>query len=168
MALGTRVAGCIVAAATLCLTAATTAQAQDDAGFIVIVNSANPLDSLERDALRRLFLKQSRTWPDGEEAHPVDQSAASGVREAFSRAVLRQPMAAVNAYWQRQILAGRASPPQVKQSDAEILDFVAADAQAVGYVVPMALLPSSVKVLELTDPDDGDGAGSGGGLSSLR
>jgi ABC-type phosphate transport system substrate-binding protein len=135
---------------------------------MVIVNSANPLESLDRDALRRLFLKQSRNWPDGEEAHPVDQSAASAVREAFSKVVLRQPMAAVNAYWQRQILAGRANPPQVKQSDTEILDFVAADAQAVGYVAPVALLPSGVKVLELTDSDGGDGAGSDGGLGDLR
>lgn len=133
------------------------AQVRDAAEFVVVVNAENPLDTIDPDALRRIFLKQSQRWPEGGEALPVDQSAASAVRESFSRSVLRQPQAAINAYWQRQILAGRANPPPVKATDAEVLAFVESDARAVGYVAAASPLPSGVKRLELSVPDGGDG-----------
>lgn len=162
---------CVASVALLWAAAGLTA-AQAGAGldFVVVVHAGNTLESIDRDALRRIFLKQSRSWPGGGEALPVDQSAASGVREAFSKGVLRQPQAAINAYWQRQILAGRANPPPVKPNDVEILAFVGSDVRAVGYVAAGTALPAGVKRLELTEPDEGEpGSGPGGGdLSGLR
>ena len=59
-----------------------------DAGFVLIANSANPVSELSADAVARFYLKKSRRWPNGGGVTPVDQSATSLVRTAFTREVL--------------------------------------------------------------------------------
>ncbi|HVQ30912.1 MAG TPA: hypothetical protein VMV21_15080 [Vicinamibacteria bacterium] len=126
---------------------ATPAPAADD--FQVIVNAASPATEVERAEVARFFLRQSLKWSDGQAVLPVDQSSRSAVRDAFSRLVLKQPLPAVDTYWQRQIASGRAFPPPVKTSDAEVLAYVAATPGAIGYVVGGLNLTPGVKLLRL-------------------
>jgi ABC-type phosphate transport system substrate-binding protein len=123
------------------------AAAADD--FQVIVNAASPATEVERAEVARFFLRQSLKWSDGQAVLPVDQSSRSAVRDAFSRLVLKQPLPAVDTYWQRQIASGRALPPPVKTSDAEVLAYVAATPGAIGYVVGGLNLTPGVKLLRL-------------------
>jgi ABC-type phosphate transport system substrate-binding protein len=116
--------------------------------FQVIVN-ASPATEVERAEVARFFLRQSLKWSDGQSVLPVDQSSRSAVRDAFSRLVLKQPLPAVDTYWQRQIASGRALPPPVKTSDAEVLAYVAATPGAIGYVVGGLNLTPGVKLLRL-------------------
>jgi ABC-type phosphate transport system substrate-binding protein len=122
-----------------------------DEGFQVIVNAASPVAELDRDEVARFFLRQSLKWGDGQAVLPIDQSVRSAVRDAFSRGVLRQPLPAVETYWQRQIASGRAVPPPVKTTDAEILAFVAGNPGAVGYVSGGLNLTPGVKPLRLKE-----------------
>ena len=117
--------------------------------FQVIVNASSAAAEIERAEVARFFLRQSLKWTDGQAVLPVDQSSRSAVREAFSRGVLKQPMPAVDTYWQRQIASGRALPPPVKTSDAEILAYVASTPGAIGYVVGGMNLTPGVKLLRL-------------------
>jgi ABC-type phosphate transport system substrate-binding protein len=85
---------------------------------------------------------------------PVDQSAGSQVRSAFTRAVLSVEgmgqISAVQNFWLQQVYSGRNTPPLVKAADADVLAFVAGTPGAVGYV---GALPAAggVKVLTITD-----------------
>ena len=133
--------------AVLVLTSTTPAHAADD--FQVIVNVASVATEVERAEVARFFLRQSVKWSDGQAVLPVDQSSRSAVRDAFSRIVLKQPLPAVDTYWQRQIASGRALPPPVKTSDAEVLAYVAATPGAIGYVVGGLNLTPGVKLLRL-------------------
>jgi ABC-type phosphate transport system substrate-binding protein len=123
--------------------------AADD--FQVVVNAAVPVTELERAELARFFLRQSGKWNDGMPVLPIDQSARSQVRVAFSQGVLRQPLPAVENYWRLQISGGRAVPPPVKTSDAEVLAFVAANPGAVGYVSGAFSLTPGVKALRVRE-----------------
>jgi ABC-type phosphate transport system substrate-binding protein len=58
--------------------------ASAEEGFVVIVNDANPTNSISREDLSRLFLKKSTRWTRGERALTVDQKRGTGVRKAFS------------------------------------------------------------------------------------
>lgn len=129
------------------LTLAGIAPAAED--FQVIVNASSSAAEIERAEVARFFLRQSLKWTDGQAVLPVDQSSRSAVREAFSRGVLKQPLPAVDAYWQRQIASGRTLPPPVKTSDAEILAYVASSPGAIGYVVAGMNLTPGVKLLRL-------------------
>ena len=130
------------------------APADDDRTFVVVVGADNPVPSLKRGELARLFLKKTSRWSDGREVRPVDQSAGSPVRSAFTRAVLSVEgmgqISSVQNFWLQQVYSGRSSPPTVKATDAEVLAFVAANPGAIGYIAPVAAA-GGVKVLTVTD-----------------
>jgi ABC-type phosphate transport system substrate-binding protein len=123
-------------------------------GFRVVVNAASPVGSVDRATLERIFLKQSTRWPNGTAAQPVDQSATSAVRARFSQAVLERELAAVQAYWQQEIFAGRNSPPRVKGSDAAVIEWLLSEPEGVGYVTAAAELPEGVRQISILDSED--------------
>lgn len=117
----------------------------------IVVNSANPETSISHDEVARLFLKKVTTWKTGKPVAPVDQMETSGIRAAFSKQLLGKDIAAVKAYWQQAIFTGRGSPPPQKASDDEVLAFVAANPNAVGYVSAGATLPAGVKAITIAN-----------------
>jgi ABC-type phosphate transport system substrate-binding protein len=128
--------------------------ATPDGGFRVIVASNSPVTSVKRDELARIFLKKLTRLKDGHELSPVDQSARSAVRAAFSEKVLSKEgldkISAVENYWRQQIYSGRGAPPSVKTSDDEVRKFVAATPGAIGYVGENADL-TGVKAVTVQD-----------------
>lgn len=127
------------------------ARAQGATGFQVIVNAANPATELARIEVSRWFLKQSTKWPDGKVVVPLDQSSRSEVRAAFSQGVHKQPLQAIETYWQKQIFSGRTVPPFVKVGDAEVMAYVAGNTSAIGYVSGSATLVSGVKAVKIKE-----------------
>lgn len=118
-------------------------------GFTLIVNAANGASSVSRDEAAMIFLKQKLTWSNGQRVLPIDLAKASAARAAFSKQVLGRSVSGVTSYWQGQIFAGGAQPPAEKASDAEIVAFVRANPNAVGYVSAGTALPEGVKSLAL-------------------
>ncbi len=121
------------------------------ADFKVVVHASNPTASLSAAQLARLFLKKDTRWESGETVEPVDQSAKSTVRAAFSTDVHRKDVGSIKSYWQQQIFSSRGTPPPEMSSDAEVLAFVRSHAGAVGYVSSAAAVGDGVKVLKLAD-----------------
>ncbi len=127
-------------------------------GFAVIVNEGNPVESLSRAQLTKIFLKQESAWPDGQVIVPVDQSEDSPVRAEFTRVVLGRSVAAVKSFWQKQIFSGSAVPPVEKATGADVAVYVSSFRGAVGYVAvarqlsdgrAVVSLPAGVKVIRL-------------------
>jgi ABC-type phosphate transport system substrate-binding protein len=119
--------------------------------FKVIVHASNPSGSLTAPQLDRLFLKKDTRWESGDAVEPVDQSARSSARAAFSTQVHRKDVGAVKSYWQQQVFSGRGTPPPEMSSDAEVVAFVRSHAGAIGYVSSAAAIGDGVKVVRLTD-----------------
>jgi len=102
--------------------------------FRVIVNSKNTLPSVERTFLQDAFLKKGTRWPNDTVIRPVDQIPSSSVRSKFSNDVVGRSVAAVKAYWQQRIFAGRDVPPIEVENDARVVEYVRRYEGAVGYV----------------------------------
>ena len=117
-------------------------------GYQIVVNPSNPAAAVSAAQLSRMFLKKLPKWDHGATVVPVDQPAEAAVRAEFSKAVHGKAVAAVAAYWQQQIFAGRDVPPAEKAGDEAVLAFVRANPGAVGYV-SAAANTSGVKVLEV-------------------
>ena len=120
-----------------------------DTGFVLIANTANPISELSADTLARLYLKKSRKWPNGFTVTPVDQSATSPVRTAFTREVLGKTIGEMRDYWLKQTLSGADVPPVTRGGDVDVIRFVAEDAGAIAYVSVEAKLPADVKALRV-------------------
>ena len=127
----------------------TPAAADQQAGYVVIVNEANDIATLSAGELSRMFLKKTNRWDSGLDVVPVDLPEDAPVRAAFSAAVHGKPVAAIHAYWQQQIFSGRAVPPTEKPSDDQVVAFVRATPGAVGYVASSTPLTTGVRRLQV-------------------
>jgi ABC-type phosphate transport system substrate-binding protein len=119
--------------------------------YKIIVNAANPVTTLSREHVTRIFLKKVSTWPNGQPAAPVDLRSGSPTRRAFSRVVLGKDPAEVAAYWNQLIFSGRGLPPPTKSSDSEVLAYVRDNPNAVGYVAADARIGEGVKVVAVKE-----------------
>ena len=144
----------VAALVTSALLGSNIAPADDDRTFVVVVGADNPVASLKRAELARLFLRKTSRWSDGREVRPVDQSAGSPVRSAFTRTVLSVEgmgkISAVQNFWLQQVYSGQSTPPPVKPADGDVIAFVTANPGAIGYV-GAAPAVGTVKVLAIKD-----------------
>ena len=101
--------------------------------YEVVVNSANPVTSLDRGEVSALFLRRTSRWDDGTTVLPVD-GPDSAARESFSKDVLGRKTPAVRSHWLQVIFSGRGVPPPEKASDKEVIAYVKAHPGAIGYV----------------------------------
>lgn len=130
----------------LALAAAGLAQAQ----VAVIVNPKNATAAMTADQVAGIFLGKSNTLPGGATAAALDQPESAAVREQFYTKVTGKQAAQVKAAWSRLVFSGKATPPKELASSAEIKKFVAANADAIGYIEKSAV-DGSVKVVLSVD-----------------
>jgi ABC-type phosphate transport system substrate-binding protein len=116
--------------------------------YRIVVNEKNPAASLTRSEVARMFMKKITEWPDGADVAPVDQERTSATRDSFSREIHQKDADAISAYWQTLVYSGRETPPPVRKSDAEVVDFVRSNPGAIGYVSASAAT-DGVKVVSV-------------------
>ncbi|MDJ0766761.1 MAG: hypothetical protein QNJ97_27560 [Myxococcota bacterium] len=119
--------------------------------YWVVVNQANPVSSMSKDELSRIFLKRTVRWENGELVVAVDLPEDSETRIAFTEAIHGRSVRRVKAYWQQQIFSGRAVPPTELSSDEQVLAFVSSNETAIGYVSGEAFIGGNVKVLRISE-----------------
>ena len=142
------------------LTAALVAGALGVAGFVpvaeaesayrVIVHSQVKGSQIPRAILSSIFLKQAPRWGDGSPVQPVDQSMRSPIRRSFAAEVMQRPLMELQIFWSRRMATGVAPPP-VKQTDQEVVAFVAATPGSIGYVSSGQPLPESVRQIAIVE-----------------
>lgn len=142
------IATALAALSSLLLVLALARRAESADEYKVVVNAASPVSSLRRRDLSDMFLGKKTQWPSGGKVLPVEQSATSPVRAAFTRDVHGKSVANVLNYWQQIIFSGRGLPPASKAGDEEVMEFVRGDRGAVGYVSPGAAV-TGLKVITL-------------------
>ena len=115
------------------------------ADVAVIVNPKSPLSSVSQTEVVNLFLSKSKTI-QGERLEPVDQAKGQATRAQFYEKVLGKDESQMRAYWSRLIFSGKGLPPVEIGNDKMMLDKVASDVNAIGYV-DSSKVNASVKVL---------------------
>ncbi|HEX9190302.1 MAG TPA: hypothetical protein VGB87_24710 [Vicinamibacteria bacterium] len=132
----------------LALTSAVSASVTE---FQVVVHPSVQGARISRANLAALFTGRTDRWGDKTKALPVDQSSRAPVRRAFASSVIGLSIGELQMFWQRRVVSDRVFPPPIKDSDDEVLLFVAANAGAVGYVTAGAAIPDDVKVVAVVD-----------------
>jgi len=127
------------------------ATGQDTGEFLIIVHPSNPVRSLSATEISQFFLEKQGEWRDGTLVLPIDQTPESPVRISFSDQVLDRDVASVRAHWRRLIFQGKGVPPPTRASEQEIVQFVSANRNAIGYVSPGEASSPDVKVITFTD-----------------
>ena len=117
--------------------------------YKVIVSTSQTAEHHRQGGAGRHLQGKSTRWRDGSPLVPVDHSPQSPLRVTFTRDVLGLSMAAAMTYWMRQVSGGGLRPPIVKETDEDVIAFVASNSGSIAYVSEDAALPASVKVLKI-------------------
>jgi ABC-type phosphate transport system substrate-binding protein len=127
---------------TMLVFSATPAQAE----LVVIVNAGVKIEKLSRDDVINIFMGRYRKLSDGSSVQPLDIKGESQERQNFYKKLLDKNLAEINAYWARLIFSGRTTPPAVLDTPSEVLERVAHDPSAIGYI-ERSSLNTQVKVV---------------------
>jgi hypothetical protein len=110
----------------------------------VVVNSANTIEELSLDKLRRLFLGQARTFPSGGHARLGTHLPSAA---AFDRAALGLQPEIVRSRWMAMIFRGEAtSIPTELTTPEDVKRFVRDHPDAIAFL-PVAHVDGTVKVV---------------------
>lgn len=123
--------------------------AAGDVAWRVIVHPLNPVRSIARDELERIYRGKSRFWRDGSAILPLNLSGSDPLRRAFSAQAMRDSEENLATYWNREYFQGVA-PPAVLQSSKAVRAYVAVTPNAIGYIDANDVDPS-VAVVEVVD-----------------
>jgi ABC-type phosphate transport system substrate-binding protein len=116
--------------------------------YKVVVNTSNQVSALSAKEASDLFLKKKTKWGNGSAVMPVDLTANSPVREAFSKQIHGKSTSAVRSFWQQAAFSGSGTAPAEKESDDAVIEFVMKNPGAIGYVSASANT-SNVKVVTI-------------------
>lgn len=101
------------------------------ASLMVIVNSASSVDNMSRQEVSHLFLGRIKHLPTGVPAVVIDTVT---LRDAFYNALVGQGIAEIDAYWARLRFSGRTQPPLRLEDSAAVIERVARERGAIGYI----------------------------------
>lgn len=105
-----------------------------DTDVVVIAAANSKLTKLSRDDVANIYMGAYRKLPDGGTAHPIDQDAEAPARTIFYRRLLNKSLEEINAYWVRLTFSGRTRPPESARNATEMLEHIARDPHAIGYI----------------------------------
>ncbi|WP_130254757.1 hypothetical protein [Pseudoalteromonas phenolica] len=110
------------------------ALAEKTKSISVIVHADNTTDTLTKKQLIDLYMGRYVAFPDNQSAQPVDTLTPEGLKNQFYKRLVNMPLSRVNAYWSRVKFTGRATPPSTQDSEQVLLNFIANNPNAIGYV----------------------------------
>ncbi|TGD75291.1 hypothetical protein E4634_04675 [Mangrovimicrobium sediminis] len=101
------------------------------AELVVIANPESGVTELSQNEVINIYMGRYQKLSSGVIAFPVDLADA---RERFYKRLVDKTIAEINSYWARLVFTGRASPPRQMGSREEVLETVASNRGALGYL----------------------------------
>lgn len=114
------------------------------ADVAVIVNPSNA-STVDADTIKKIYLGKSKSFSNGDKVNPINQDGTS-VADEFNDKVVGKSSSQLNAYWSKLVFTGKGTPPEKLTTDQAVIDFVAANNDAIGYV-DSAKVTDKVKVI---------------------
>lgn len=108
--------------------------AQARADIVVVVNSASGLTELTQQQVIDIYMGRIQAVTNGGRVVPYDQPLDSEIRAAFYQHLTGKSVASVNAYWARLLFTGRAAPPKQVSDNMSIMNILAENLNAIGYI----------------------------------
>jgi ABC-type phosphate transport system substrate-binding protein len=117
----------------LLLAAASIFAVHAQAQVLVIANPGVKATEISKSDLRDVFTGASTALPGGGNVVPILLKAGT-VHEEFLQAYIGKNDTAYRAGWRSLVFSGQASMPKSLETDAAVVEFVAHNAGAIGYI----------------------------------
>ncbi|PKG84954.1 hypothetical protein CXF85_04915 [Colwellia sp. 75C3] len=132
--------------ATLLILALLVISVKAEEPLVVVVNKHNPVEKLSRTELIDLFMGKYVAFPNDLKAIPVELNGEHQIKVDFYQNLVGMPLSRVNAYWSRLRFTGRKREAVFKPNETDLIAFIIANEQAIGYV-PQSLITEDLKVV---------------------
>jgi hypothetical protein len=107
--------------------------AKAQAQAIVIANPSVKSSEVSKSDLREVFTGAASSLSDGSHVNPVLLKSGT-VSDEFLSAYIGRNDAAFRAGWRSLVFSGQATMPKSLDSDAAVVEYVAHNAGAIGYI----------------------------------
>ena len=114
----------------------------------IVIHPSNPTEVMSKVELTRIYLGRSNTFPSGNTVKPLNQTGDDAVRGVLEKEYLGKSSSQIHAYWAKQMFSGQAKPPEEVSGDAAVIERVASDESAIGYV-DASSVTDQVKVVNI-------------------
>jgi ABC-type phosphate transport system substrate-binding protein len=128
--------------ATGCALATSSALAE----VVVIVSAKSPITVLRREQVADIFLGKTASYPNGDDAVPLDQQEESMARQHFYAKVIGKPPAQLKAHWAKLVFTGKGQPPRELPNSDVIKKMVGDQPKYIGYIEKNTV-DASVKIV---------------------
>jgi len=133
----------VAALLVICWLVATAAHAAD---FVVITHKG-VAGSLSREELQAVFLGEKTKWEDGKPIRIVTLEEGTA-HKAFLKTIVGKTPSQFAGYWKKLVFTGKAAAPKAFDEASKLLEYVAGQSGAIGYVAPDQV-NSSVKIFSI-------------------
>lgn len=114
-----------------------------DVAVIVHLKNAQAFD---KSSISQLFLGKDKTFANKETAFLIAQSESSPATLEFNSKILEKNAKQLKSHWSRLVFTGKGVPPNEMASDADVINEIKRNANAIGYV-DAAAVTKDVKVV---------------------
>jgi ABC-type phosphate transport system substrate-binding protein len=121
-----------------------------DVAYRLVVHTSNPVGSLTRDQVSKIFLRKVTHWDNRQPVLPVDQAPDSPVRRTFTKQIHQRTISSVQTWWQQQTFAGIGVAPPERAGDPDVLEYVRRYPNAIGYVRAGVPVGANIKTIDVT------------------
>jgi len=103
------------------------------AEVFVVVHQNSPLQELSSQKIKRIYLNRKKTWDHGGIILKTTLNKHQVHKEFCSRFLSKNPKR-FERFWLRIVFTGEGEPPKSISTEEELLEFIAAHENALGYV----------------------------------
>ena len=100
---------------------------------VLVVHAELEITEIDADTVKKIFTGRDKKWPNDVKVALCLQKKGD-VADAFSDTYTGKSAKKLLGHWKKQVFAGKAKMPELLVDDAEVLEWVAENAGAAGYV----------------------------------
>lgn len=114
--------------------------------IVVVGNISLPVNEITLVQAKQIWLAKTKSVGSVSRVTVVDSASELGVAREFHSCVTAKTPSQLKAYWGRLMFSGRDFPPQILDSDQDVINWVTSTPGGLGYVRESSV-QDSVKVL---------------------
>lgn len=104
------------------------------ADTIIVAHPGVADSSLSEDQLKGIFLGQIKNWPSGVKAEVVTLKEGANVHHDFLNKYIGRTATQFGNSWKQIVFTGKGRMPKQFDTEAKLIEYVAATEGAIGYV----------------------------------
>jgi len=105
---------------------------------IIITNKSVPVDKLNKEDIKNIFIGKMTRWDDNQRINFVTLPK-SKVHEGFLREFVKRTPEQYSRHWKKQIFTGKGNTPKSFKTQESLINYVANTKGAIGYISPDAI-----------------------------